>query len=130
LATGYLITVNSGPNILTVTDATAPGLLSNTTLLTVSFDGHTGTFAPGGTFDFGAVEPGGVTQFTLTGISPLDVIANPSGEFVTSFTFAPSDGTQDGQITETALQAPEPGSLTLWGAGALCLLGWRQRRRK
>jgi hypothetical protein len=130
LATGYLVTVDSGPNILTVTDTTNPSLLLNTTLLTVNFDGHTGTFAPGGTFDFGAVEPGGVNQFTITGISPADVAANPLGEFVTSFTFAPSNGTQAGQITETALHGPEPASLTLWTAGALSLLGWRQLRGK
>jgi hypothetical protein len=106
IASGYQFTLDMGPNIDSVTIVTGSNILQNTPLLTVTFDGQTGTVAPGGTFDFPS---GGVTEFTLTGINPLDVSNNPGVEFLTSFTF---HGGGQGQITETVLQAPNLGRIT------------------
>ena len=127
IATGYLFTLNAGPKIDTVTIVNPQSDLPNTPLITVSFDGHTGTVAPGGTFDFTQLEPGGVSSFTLTGISPLDVSANPSLDFLTSFTFA---GEGPGTITETILDAPELGSTAIWLSGLTCCLAcaWFKRQ--
>ncbi len=133
--------------------------LPHTSQLTNSFIGFTTMFDPIREFGF---PNGGVTQFTLSGISPLDM--KPGGEFATSFTY---DGTGNARFSETPIAAqtssyiqwtscaqvpcyrpppcyfvpppcgchpcfpppqecvPEPGSLTLWGLGAL-LLGCRR----
>jgi len=144
IATGYLFTLNAGPKIDTVTIVNPQSDLPNTPLITVSFDGHTGTVAPGGTFDFTQLEPGGVSSFTLTGISPLDVSANPSLDFLTSFTFAGEGpgtitefltsftfaGEGPGTITETILDAPELGSTAIWLSGLTCCLAcaWFKRQ--
>lgn len=127
--------------------ATAPGSpnfasiqvvnpLPNTSNLFVTFDGQTDSFTPGSVFNFQQYVPNGVSSFTLTGISPLDVQASGGSEFLANITF-----TQTGQFafTETALTSPnrfdgvapsvpEPGSLVLLAVGAVALLGWHRQR--
>ena len=129
LAPGFAFHSLAGdPNFASI-QVTDP--LPNTSLLRVAFNGQNETFAPGSIFSF---PTGGVSTFTVTGISSADV--QTGGEFLTSITF-----TQPGQFrfTETALNGdaqifapavPEPGSLTLLAAGTIVLLSWRRLRQK
>lgn len=123
IAPGYAFTTSSGsPNFASFTiDTPLPG----TTDLTISFDNLTEHFSPTSTFDFTAYVPGGVSEFTVTGISRSDV--NSGGEFNYHMTFV--DSTQNGSFSQTALfENPEPGSITLVIAGVLSLFGWRRTR--
>ena len=97
--------------------------------VTVKFDSTTVSGATGGT----NISLGGVTTFTITGISPPADSDNPASypvllNFTTndpvSFKMIPLD------INGQPLVVPEPGSLTLGGCGLAIGLGLARRRRR
>jgi hypothetical protein len=123
-ATGYDFQILGGPNFASVeVPAALPG--TGQTEFTLTFGTNVETLTVGIPFFFTSVDPGGVPEFTITGIIDSGLSGDQPPTFDTAITFV--DG-GDGSFLQTPLfPNPEPGSLTLCALGAAMLLGWRRK---
>jgi hypothetical protein len=93
----------------------------------LQFDGHSVPLLAGTAYDFSALEPGGVTAFSIRGIDPSEMLdpTNPLA-FVTGLIF-----TDAGIANVTMTPVPEPSSTVLCGAAAaVAAFATRRRERK
>jgi hypothetical protein len=127
IANGYDFQIISGPNFASVeVPLSSPGAAH--AIFTLTFGTTTELLLPGTPFFFTLVDPGGVSQFTITGNfgenGPDDVVRSLTFDTAISFV----DGGQ-GRFSQTPIfNNPEPGSLTLVAFGAAALFGCRRRR--
>jgi hypothetical protein len=102
----------------------------NAATFTLIFGTTTELVVPGTPFFFTSVDPGGVSQFTITG----DFGGNGTDQVVRSLTFDTAisfvDG-GEGSFSQTPIfNNPEPGSLTLVALGIAGLFVRRTTRRR
>jgi hypothetical protein len=127
VAIGYIFQIDSGPNFESVE---VPEPLPNTgqAEFTLIFGNETVALIAGEPFYFTQYDPDGVSEFTITGISPLEGLdpnAHPA-DFVVALTFV-GDGPVSFSMTPV-VSTPEPASLIMAGTAAAALFGWRLRR--
>lgn len=129
LATGYNFQILSGPDFASV-EIPARSSSSGTEQFTLTFGTFTESLVPGTPFFFTSVDPGGITQFRITGnFDPngVDTVVH-SLTLDTAITFV--GGGQNGSFSQTPIiSTPEPDSLTLLGLAAAALFARHFKRR-